>query len=207
MRVTTKAFMYAARFVASQKLKVSRPHIEGILFEPQKRGCIRLIATNGLTLIIVHDGTINTEEESFKIYINPQVNGLLAACKKGDEVEIAETGIIRVFGRSGLIYVSPVNCINEYESPKYEEIFPTELEANSSNYQLDASLLQQFDLGQGIVIYPVGGNMDPLIVQPDLTGLRHEINDALGILMPQRNNRHATETLSESYIKGFLNQE
>lgn len=62
MRLNAISFVYAARFVDASKSDGVRDHIKGILIEPQKSGLLRLVATNGHCMIIVHDGNISIDE-------------------------------------------------------------------------------------------------------------------------------------------------
>jgi hypothetical protein len=208
MRINAISFVYAARFVCSPK-EAGRDHIKGILFEPQKSGCVRLVATDWHCEIIVHDGAIQVEAAR-KTWIDPWANGLLSAAKKGDFVTIRPDGILEVEKGGAVIYVSPTSCehLDRVETfPPYDQVFETKLEPKTRNYSLNAKYLERFDLGRGVSVYPAGSNLDPLIVQPRLVDHSVEIQSAIGILMPMRNGENSAFTLSEECIKTFLNRE
>jgi len=208
MRINAISFVYAARFVCSPK-EAGRDHIKGILFEPQKSGCVRLVATDWHCEIIVHDGAIQVEAAR-KTWIDPWANGLLSAAKKGDFVTIRPDGILEVEKGGAVIYVSPTSCehLGRVEDfPPYEQVIETQLAPKTRNYSLNAKNLERFDLGHGVSVYPAGGNLDPLIVQPNLFTLNVEIQSAIGILMPMRHGEGSGYTLSADYIKTFLNRE
>jgi hypothetical protein len=209
MRMNAISFVYAARFVDTSKVDKVRDHIKGILFEPQKSGLVRLVATNGHCMIIVHDGNINIDETR-RTWVNPSVNGLLSAAKKGDYVTIRPDGVVEVEKGYTTIYISPVPCENLTrvdEFPPYEQVVSTALNPKTRNYALNAKYLADFDLGDGVICYPVGGNLDPLLVQPVLKSYRLEIESVLGVLMPQRQELENEFRLSEEYVKTFINRE
>jgi hypothetical protein len=202
------SFVYAARFVDTSKSDGVRDHIKGILFEPQASGLLRLVATDGHRMVIVHDGNISIDETR-RTWINPSANGLLSAAKKGDYVTIRPDGVVEVAKGNTTIYVSPVSCENLTrvdEFPPYEQVVSTVLNPKTRNYALNARYLADFDLGDGVICYPVGGNLDPLLVQPVLKSHRLEIESALGVLMPQRQELENEFRLSEEYLKTFINR-
>jgi hypothetical protein len=203
------SFVYAARFVETSKTNGLRDHIKGILFDPQKSGLVRLVATDDQRMVIVHDGNISIDETR-RTWVNPSVNGLLSAAKKGDYVTIRPDGVVEVAKGNTTIYVSPVSCENLTrvdEFPSYEQVVSTALNPKTRNYALNAKHLADFDLGDGVICYPVGGNLDPLLVQPVLTSHSLEIEDALGVLMPQKRGLENEFRLSEEYVKTFINRE
>jgi hypothetical protein len=207
MRVNAISFAYAARFVSQEKIGV-RKH-KGILFDPQASGLLRLVATDGHRMVIVHDGNISIDETR-RTWINLSVNGLLSAAKEGDYVTIRPDGAVEVEKNHATIYVSPMSCENLTfvdEFLPYEQVFSTVLNPKTRNYALNAKYLADFDLGDGVIRYPAGGNLDPLLVQPVLKSYGLEIESALGILMPMRQEHGSKYTLSEGYIKTFINRE
>lgn len=209
MRINAISFVYTARFVDTSKPDGVRDHIKGILFEPQKSGLVRLVATDGHRMVIVHDGNISIDETR-RTWINPSANGLLSAAKKGDYVTIRSDGAVEVGKGSTTIYVSPVSCENLTrvdEFPPYEQVVSAVLKPKMRNYSLNAKYLADFDLGDGVICYPVGGNLDPLLVQPVLKSHRLEIESAIGVLMPQRQELENEYTLSEEYVKTFTNRD
>ena len=209
MKINAISFVYAARFAAPPK-EVGRDHIKGILFEPQKSGRVRLVATNGHTLVVVNDGMIHTADEIRKTWINPNVLGLLAAAKKGEYVTIRPDGIVEVEKQGRIIYVSPESCEKQDQAsqfPAYEQVIDTVLEPATRNYSLSSKYLEMFDLGHGVTVYPVGGNLSPLLVQPHLTGYGVEIESAIGVLMPMNQKQDSRHKLPEEYIKTFINRE
>jgi hypothetical protein len=199
MRVNAISFAYAARFVSQEKSDCMQNHIKGILFEPQASGLVRLVATNGRCMVIVHDGNISIDEPR-RTWIGPHVNWLLSAVKKGDYVTIRPDGVVEVEKGYTTIYTSPVPCENLTrvdEFPPYEQVFATTLSPKTCNYSLNAKYLADFDLGDGIICYPVGGNLDPLLVQPVLKKHKLEIESAIGVLMPQIQGLENSYKLSE----------
>lgn len=209
MRINAISFVYTARFVDQSKTDGVADHIKGILIEPQKNGLLRLVATNGHCLVIVHDGNISIDE-SRRTWINPSANGLLSAAKKGDFVTIRPDGVVEVEKNYVTIYVSPAPCENTKrvdEFPPYEQVIATALRPKTRNYSLNAKYLADFDLGDGVICYPVGGNLDPLLIQPVLKSHKLEIESALGILMPQRQELENGYVLSEGYINTFINRD
>jgi hypothetical protein len=209
MRVNAISFAYAARFVSQEKSDGVQDHIKGILFEPQASGLVRLVATDGHRMVIVHDGNISIDETR-RTWIDPRVNGLLSAAKKGDYVTIRPDGAVEVAKGNTTIYISPVSCENLKrvdEFPPYEQVVSTALNPKTRNYSLNAKYLADFDLGDGVICYPVGGNLDPLLVQPVLKSYGLEIESALGVLMPQRQELENSYKLSEEYIKTFINRD
>lgn len=209
MRINAISFVYAARFVAPPK-EASRDHIKGILFEPLKSGLVRLVATDGHCLIVVHDGAVHVDDETRQAWIDPSAPGLLSAAKKGEFVTIRPDGIVEVEKGGAVIYVSPVPCESKEQIeafPPYEQVVPTALKPNTRNYSLDIGIFGKFELGHGVTVYPAGGNLDPLIVQPSLKGCVDEIESAIGVLMPMRQGLYDHDTLSEEHIKTFTNRE
>jgi hypothetical protein len=208
MRINAISFAYAARFVSSPKAPPPEC-AKGILFEPQKNGAVRLVATNGRCLIVVHDGAIQVEAAR-KTWIDPNAGGLLSAAKKGDFVTVRPDGIVEVEKRGAVIYVSPAPCerLDRVEDfPPYEQVIDTRLTPKTRNYALNTRYLYDFDLGQGVIAYPAGGNLDPLIVQPALDDHSAEIQSAIGVIAPLRSGKKSAFTLSEEYIKTFTNRE
>lgn len=209
MKINAISFAYAARFVCPPK-EEGRDHLKGILFEPQKSGIMRLVATNGRCVIIVHDGTAHVDDEPRRTWINPHAPGLLSAAKKGDIVTIRPDGIVEVEKGGAVIYVSPRSCEDAdrlADFPSYEQVVDTRPSPKTRNYSLNTKYLSMFDLGDGVTCYPTGGNLDPLIVQPCLKSWRVEIESALGILMPVRAELDSSYTPPEEYIKTFINRE
>jgi hypothetical protein len=208
MRINAISFVYAARFVRSEKEK-TQDHIKGILLEPQKSGLIRLVATDGHCMLIVHDGAIQVDAAR-RTWVNPSINGLLSAAKKGDCVTLLPDGKAEVSKDGVIIYISPVPCEDTgkaSEFPPYEQVIDTRLKPKTRNYSLNAKYLERFDLGSGVTVYPVGGNLDPLLVQPNLTGIGAEIESAIGVLMPMNQKLESDHMLSEEYIKTFTNRD
>jgi hypothetical protein len=187
----------------------TQDHIKGILLEPQKSGQMRLVATDGHCMLIVHDGAINTEETR-RTWVNPSISGLLCAAKKGDCVTILPDGKVEVSKNGVIIYISPAPCedISKTDQfPPYEKVISTALAPKTRNYSLNAKYLERFDLGSGVTVYPVGGNLDPLLVQPVLTGTGAEIESAIGVLMPMNQKLESDHMLSGEYIKTFINRD
>jgi hypothetical protein len=209
MRINAISFVYAARFVLSPK-KVGLDHIKGILFEPLKSGLVRLVATDGHCLIVVHDGAVHVDDETRQAWIDPSAPGLLSAAKKGEFVTVRADGIVEVEKAGAVIYVSPVSCERKdkaAEFPPHEQVIGTELKPKARNYSLNTKYLDKFDLGNGVTVYPAGDNLDPLIVQPSLLMLGGEIESAIGVLMPMNQKLESGYTLSKEHIWTFINRE
>jgi hypothetical protein len=209
MRINAISFVYAARFVCAPKTK-GRDHLKGILFEPLKSGLVRLVATDGHCLIVVHDGAVHVDDETREAWIDPSAPGLLSAAKKGEFVIVRADGIVEVEKAGAVIYVSPVSCERKdkaAEFPPHEQVIGTELKPKARNYSLNTKYLDKFDLGNGVTVYPAGDNLDPLIVQPSLLMLGGEIESAIGVLMPMNQKLESGYTLSKEHIWTFINRE